>query len=124
MKTLPFFLALLLTPFLFAQDAQHPEKAAAATTAATAPSDADKSVLFIEPKGRASDYVQAFELLRKDKPSTKITLRTKTGTPLALNDLTSSANGTLLFAKIPSNTGSKYLIVPIEEIVELAYSPN
>jgi hypothetical protein len=118
MKIIPCI--LLLAGPLLAQETPHAEKAAAAS----AIPDVDKSVLFIEPKGRASDYIQAFELLRKDKPSIKISLRTMGGATLTISELTSSSNGTLLFAKVPSNSGSKYLIVPIEEILEIAYSPN
>jgi hypothetical protein len=117
MKCIPC--CLLLTGSLLAQETPPIEKTAAATIP-----DLDKSVLFIEPKGRANDYVQAFELLRKDKPSTKISLRTMGGTSLNISELTSSSNGTLLFAKVPSNSGSRYLIVPIEEILEISYSSN
>jgi hypothetical protein len=117
MKTVP--LLLLLASALLAQDAPLPEKAAAA-----AMPEIDKSVLFIDPKGRANDYVQAFDLLRKDKPSLKIQLRTMGGATLHISELIASSSGTMLFAKVPANSGSKYLIVPIEEILEIAYSPN
>ena len=121
MNIAPLF--LLLASSLPAQEAPHPEKAAAVAAAVVAP-EVDKSVLFIDPKSRAADYVQAFELLRKDKPSIKINLRAAGGTNLNISELTASSSGTLLFAKVPSNSGSKYLIVPIEEILEIAYSPN
>ena len=128
------FLCLIAAPLL-AQDAKHPidpkhatEKGAPpavpAGVAAAVAAAADKSILSIDPKNRASDYVQAFELLRKEKPSTKINLRISTGGPLVLSELTASSHGTLLFAKVSTNSGAKYLIIPIEEIVEIAYSPN
>ena len=104
MNIAPLF--LLLASSLPAQEAPHPEKAAAVAAAVVAP-EVDKSVLFIDPKSRAADYVQAAG-----------------GTNLNISELTASSSGTLLFAKVPSNSGSKYLIVPIEEILEIAYSPN
>ncbi len=116
MKSL--FLLLLAATSLSAQEVL-PEKAAVASVP-----DTDKSVLFIDPKSRGNDYVQAFDLLRKDRPSVKINLRTVTGAALSISELSASANGTLLFAKVPSNSGAKYVIVPIEEIMEIAYSPN
>lgn len=92
---------------------------------AAAISETEKSVLFIDPKHRATDYVQAFELLRKDKPSVKISLKTLGNTLIPnIAELTASSNGTLLFVKIPSNQGSKFIVIPIEEIVEIAYSPS
>ena len=121
------FLCLIAAPLL-AQDAKHPIDPKHATEKGAPPAVpagvADKSILSIDPKNRASDYVQAFELLRKEKPSTKINLRISTGGPLVLSELTASSHGTLLFAKVSTNSGAKYLIIPIEEIVEIAYSPN
>ena len=115
MKILPLFLAAALA----AQEPSVPEKA-------TLPlgSDPEKSVLFIDPKNRANDYMQAFELLHKDKPTLKINLRTKGGMTIQVNEMTASSSGTLIFAKVPANSGSKYLIIPIEEIAEVSYSAN
>jgi len=117
-------LFLLAMSSLSAQETRPVEKPPSAATAIATIPDTDKSVLFIEPKNRASDYVQAFELLRKDKPILKVALRTTGGSTLNISELTASSNGTLLFVKVAGNSGSKYLIIPIEEIMEIAYSPN
>ena len=43
---------------------------------------------------------------------------------MQISELTASTSGTLIFAKIPSNSGSKYIIVPIEDIQEIGHSPS
>lgn len=116
MKAIPFF--LLAASSVLAQEAPPvPEKAAAPAVV-----DSEKSVLFIDPKSRAADYMQAFELLRKDKPTLKVQLKTSGGAAIQITELTASASGTLLFVKIPASSGSKYMIVPIEDIQEISYS--
>jgi hypothetical protein len=85
----------------------------------------NKSILVIEPKSRANDWVQAFDLLRRDKPTLKIMIRTYSGMTLAnVTDLTVAHGGTLFIVRVLSNQGSKYQILPVEEIVEVAYSPT
>ena len=117
MKALFLLAAALATPEEGAQ--QIPEKMVKGAVIR----ETEKSVLFIDPKNRATDYVQAFELLRKDKPSVKISLKTERDPVISnIGEITASANGTLLFVKVPSNQGSKYVIVPIEELVEIGYS--
>lgn len=113
-----FLLAAALAP-------EEPQQPAEKQLKAGVIAETEKSVLFIDPKNRATDYVQAFELLRKDKPSVKITLKTSGNIVMPnIGELTASSNGTLLFVKVPSNQGSKYIVIPIEEIVEIAYSSN
>jgi len=115
----PFFPLLLLSGALFAQDA-------APTQAAAAPASTmmNRSIIMIDPKGRANDYVQAFDFLRKDKPTLKIMVRIMNNMTLAnVTEITPMQSGTLLIIKFMSNSGSKVQIVPIEEIMELNYSP-
>lgn len=84
-----------------------------------------KSTLLIDAKARAGDYVQAFEMLRKDKPTLKIMIHMASGLSISnVTEISSTANGTLVLIKSASTTGNKYQIVPIEEIKELAYSPS
>lgn len=83
----------------------------------------DRSFLTIDPKNRSNDYVQAYEILRKDKPTLKIGLKTASGIFSNVTDISASQNGTLLFVKTLSNQGTKLVIVPIEEILEIAYLP-
>lgn len=85
----------------------------------------NKSVIVIDPKVRADDYVQAFDFLRRDKPTQKIVIRTTTGmTYFNVTDLSITKGGTLFLVKFLSTQGSKTQILPLEEIVEIAYSPS
>jgi hypothetical protein len=82
-----------------------------------------KAIFPIDHKNRSSDILQAYELLRKDKPTLKITLRTSAGTVYAnVTELTAASGGTLLFVKNLSQQGAKYTILPVEEVAEINYS--
>lgn len=80
-----------------------------------------RSMIVIDPKVRSEDYVKAFDLLHKDKPTLKISIHTHEGNLNNVTDVTSG--GTLLIIKTLSNQGIKTQIVPVEEIVEITYSP-
>ena len=84
---------------------------------------ATKSVIVIDPKARTADLVYAFDLLRKDKPSQKIIVRTAAGILSNVVDLTPSSGGTLLFVKLLSTQGTRVQILPVEQILEIGYSP-
>lgn len=100
---------------LFAQEA---------TPTAAAASTMNRSLVMIDPKGRSNDYVQAFDFLRKDKPTQKIMVRIMNGMTLSnVTEITAAQSGTLLMIKFLSNSGNKIQIVPIEDIMELNYSP-
>ncbi len=108
---------LLFAQMLLAQDTTKIPPAAPIS------STESKSILTIDPKARANDYVQAFDLLRKDKPSLKMIVRTTNTLFTGVTDLSVSSGGTLLFVKILSNQGIQTQIVPVEQILEINYSP-
>lgn len=82
-----------------------------------------KAIFPIDHLHRTADIVQAYDLLKRDKPTLKITLRTTTGAVYAnVTELTAASGGTLLFVKNLSQQGSKYTILPIEEVAEINYS--
>ncbi len=116
-----FFPVLLMAASLAAQEPLAPKPAISPGAA----DPASKSTLLIDAKARAGDYVQAFEMLRKDKPTLKIMIHMASGLSISnVTEISSTANGTLVLIKSASTTGNKYQIVPIEEIKELAYSPS
>jgi hypothetical protein len=82
-----------------------------------------KSIIVIDPKARASDYAQVFEFLRKDKPTQRITVRTADAMLMGVTDITPSTGGTLLIIKAQSSQGLKIQVIPVEQIVEISYSP-
>jgi hypothetical protein len=120
MKT--FLLFFLSTAPLLAQEAPPSDKSA--PVAATAVGQDSRTLFSIDPKGRSGDWAQAFDLLRKDKPTLKIFVRLTNG-PMLLNvaEISSSMGGTLLFIKTPSNQGTRMIPIPVENVQEIGYSP-
>jgi hypothetical protein len=106
---------LLLVNGLVAQDA--PKMAPMAPAVAEM---GNKSIIVVDPKARSSDYVQVFDLLRKDKPTLKINVRTSGAAISNVTDISATQGGTLLLLRV---AGSKYQIVPVEQIEEIGYSP-
>lgn len=112
---------LLLSAILAAQEPAPTEKTT--LTPAKAAAAETRTALLIDPRARSKDYVEAFELLRREKPALKINIQTSQGLLANVAELTSADNGTLMMVKVPSNQGTKYLIVPLEDITEISYSP-
>lgn len=81
----------------------------------------EKNVMSIDPKNRSRDWHQAFEYLKKDKPSMKLFIKTGSTVLSNVTDIVISEAGTLLFVKIPYNQGSKFVILPVEEVQEIGY---
>lgn len=117
-----FPLILLIANALVAQEAAKPVAPPTPPAAVAATID-NKSVMIIDPKARTNDYVQAFDFLRKDKPTLKIMVRTTQSIILGVTDVTASASGTLLMIKTLSNQGIKVQFIPVEQVMEINYSP-
>lgn len=115
MKTIAL---LLIAGLSFAQDAATPLNQSAAAL-----DSSSKSVMLIDPKARASDFAQAFDFMRKDRPTQKIMIRTTTSELMNVTDITPSSAGTLLLVKTLSSQGVRTTIVPIEQILGVSYSP-
>lgn len=120
-----FFLLLVLSSqTLLAEESVQEKKNVAAASVSASPANPERSLMMIEPKARAADYVQAFDFLRKDKPTLKIRLLLMNGQELSnVTELSTTHGGTLLIAKYLSNQGTKAQIIPIETIGEIGYSP-
>lgn len=115
-----YLILLLLTGALIAQEKP---QASSAQAPVAAMDEQGRSVMIIDPKARAADFAQAFDFLRKDKPTLKIMVRTLDARILNVTDVTASAGGTLLMIKILSSQGVKTQILPVEQIMEINYSP-
>lgn len=118
MKTL----FILLTSLCFAQNI--PEVLEhKSTKAAVIMHGTSGSVIVIDPKARATDLAQAFNILRKDKPSLRITVATTNGILNGVMELQASEGGTLILIKTLSTQGSQTTIIPVEQIMEIGYTP-
>lgn len=81
-----------------------------------------KSYISIDAKKRAEDYLKAYELLRKDKPSSRIFFKLTNGSSISnIADVQIVENGTLILFKTTTTQGFKYEIVPVEEISSLGH---
>ncbi len=110
---------------LYAVEAPPPSTPTAPASKSQASIDANAKFFYtIDPKQRSADFIQAYDLLRKEKPTFKISIRTSNSMVLAnIVDLSAASAGTLLFVKIQSNTGPKTVVIPVEELTEMFYSP-
>lgn len=74
----------------------------------------------IDPKMRASDYIQAFEMLRKEKTTNKIFFNLKDGTSLSnIIEISPVGSGSLLLFKLNSPQGIRFQIVGVENLVSI-----
>ena len=119
MKYAIFFLATTL----FSQETAKPTPPPPAATPMIGAVASSKSFMMVDPKARANDYIQVFDLLRKEKPTLKIMVRTQEGIFSNVTDMSVTHGGTLLIVKVLTNQGIKVQIVPVEEMMEINYSP-
>lgn len=80
------------------------------------------SYMLITPQSRAADYLQAFEILRKEKTAGKVFFQLKDGSTLTnLIEISALPNSTLLLCRYNSNQGIKFQVIKVEEIATLSY---
>lgn len=81
-----------------------------------------QNYMMIDPKARALDYIQAFEMLRKEKTSSKVFFETVNGSTISnIIDILPMGNGTLLYIKYNTQQGIKFQVISVEEIKQLGY---
>jgi hypothetical protein len=114
MRKILFFICLPLT--IFSAETQ------TAQQAATTPSKI-RTIMSIDPKARALDYAQAFEMLRKEKTSNKVVFQLADGSTLSnVIEMTVIGNGTLILFKVSSNTqGIRLQVVEVEKILAISH---
>ena len=117
MKTL-FLLAL---PFaLTAQESPAPPMPAESSALLRS---TGRSTIVIEAKGRAEDIVKAYDLLKREKPTLRISAHTYSGAILSnVVEITAMPNGTLLLFRVSSTQGIKNVFVPVDDVIDLYYS--
>ena len=76
----------------------------------------------IDPKMRAFDYKEAFEMLRKEKAPSKVCLKLIDGTFLAnIIELQLMGNSTVFLAKYNTPQGIKLQAIELEMIQGISY---
>jgi hypothetical protein len=118
MKKLITILLISSSGALLAADAPA-TKPAVKTPDQNVPSNCQMS---IDPKARAQDYLQAFDVLRKDKTPNKIVFELTDGTSLTnVIDMTLMGNGNLILFRINTPQGIKTQVVGVEQIKSLSH---
>jgi len=82
-----------------------------------------KGIITISPQARSQDFVKAFDLLKRDKPSSRIFYRLANGQTLTnIVEVSALESGTLLLFKISTTQGLKYVVIAIEDVLEIGHS--
>ncbi len=81
------------------------------------------SYLMIDPKSRALDLKEAFELFRKEKTATKVVIQLANQTSISnILDFNVMQNGTIIVVRYNSVQGIKFMMVNVEDIVAISSS--
>ncbi len=81
------------------------------------------SMMVIDPKARALDFQQAYEMLRKEKTANKVQFMLINGKTISnIIDMTILSNGSLILFKFNSPQGIKFQVIPIESIEAITHS--
>ncbi len=87
------------------------------------PSLVGKTTILIQAKARSEDLVKAYEFLKKEKPTYRISVRLANKQIISnVLEMTAMPNGTLFIFKSSTPQGATTQIVSIEEIVDFFYS--
>src|SRR3972149_7668508 len=81
-----------------------------------------RSSMIIDPKQRAQDFQQAYDMLKKEKTAGKVYFQFSDGSSIGnIIAMTTMANGTIVLFRYNSSQGIKFQIVKIEDILTLQY---
>ncbi len=76
----------------------------------------------VEAKARAQDYLQAFDMLRKEKTTGKVQFLLKDGSAVSnIIDIQLMEQGSLLLFRFNSSQGIRFRVVALEDILRLEH---
>lgn len=79
---------------------------------------APRSFLQLTAKERSTDYIEAFNLLKKEKGTDKVVFHFLDGSTISgIVDIQPTSQNTLLFFRYNSNAGVQIKVMPLETIV-------
>jgi len=80
-----------------------------------------KSIMMIDPKARAADYMQAYDVLRKEKTANKVVFQLSTGETISnIIDMTLMNQGTMIIFRFNTPQGIKLQAVELEDVLSLS----
>jgi hypothetical protein len=113
-------LFLFLVPVLLSAAENDEEPLASSLSVST--HSQTKSTMAIDPKARALDFKQAFDLLRKEKTANKVVFLLVDGSTISnIIDIKIMGNGSLLLFRHETPQGIRFQTVAIEEISALKH---
>jgi len=82
-----------------------------------------KSIMMIDPKERAGDFLKAFETLRKEISPSKIYFHISKSSAISnILDISLMEHGTLMLFRISTPQGPQYKIVPVEDLLDITHT--
>ena len=82
------------------------------------------SYLMINPKSRALDYKQAYDVLRREKTSQRVFFQLAGGGTISnIIDVIIMDNGSIMVFRFNSQQGVKLQAVPVEDVLGVSYTP-
>lgn len=118
MKSIALFLFCFFTSFAYSA----PDAPAPISTTVMPPLKGADAYIMIDPKSRASDLKEAFDLLKREKTAPKVLIQLSDGSSLSnIVDLSIASSGTLLIIKINGAQGLRYQIVAVEDVSFLSH---
>ena len=99
------------------------KEAVAATSSKTTPTtSSSRSVMLIDPKARASDYLKAFEILRQEKSTSKVVFELANGTSISnVIDMKLMPDNTLVVFRFNTAQGIKFQVAAIEDLIGIKH---
>lgn len=93
------------------------EKMQKIQASSTAPQET-RSMMIIEPKERANDYLKAFDMLKQEKSSAKVYFEIAGGMKITnVIDMKLMPNNTLILFRYSTPGGIKFQVVEVEDIL-------
>ena len=76
------------------------------------------SIMIIDPKERANDYLKAWELLKQEKSTAKVTFTLSDGTKISnVIDMKLMPGDTLIVFRYSTPQGIRFQVVEVEDIL-------
>ena len=80
-----------------------------------------KDIIVIDPNQRSQDFTQAYEIIKKGKSPQSIFFHTSDGKSITnVVEMMPMNNGTLILFKVMTTMGTKYELIPIEQLVSIS----
>lgn len=84
--------------------------------------DSSRSVMLIDPKERADDYLKAFQFLSQEKSTSKVFFELADGSKISnVIDMKPMPNNTLIVFRYTTPQGIKFQVVEIEDILGIMH---